>query len=257
MREFTFNSYENLIQTFHSNDYNIVTFSEYIKTEVKTGKYLILRHDVDCFPLQTLQMARLEAVKGIKATYFFRIIPSVFKSDILTEVAALGHEIGYHYEDLTLCKGNYEKAIEHFKYYLEKLRAFFPVQTICMHGSPMSKWDNKKMWDKFDYRNYGIIADTSLNIDYNQVFYISDNGRAWNRLSVSIRDKVDSDLKIPIKDTFQLINLIRNNKIPDQVMLNIHPDTFFDFGINYLFNWGFIETKNIVKWIVVKFGLRK
>lgn len=257
MKEFTFNSYENIIQAFQSNDYNIVTFSEYIKTEEKKGKYLILRHDVDRFPLQTLQMARLEAVKGIKSTYFFRIIPAVFKPEILAEVASLGHEIGYHYEDLTLCNGNHEKAIEHFKYFLEQLRNFFPVQTICMHGSPMSKWDNKTIWEKFDFRNYGIIADTSLNIDYNRVFYISDNGRAWNRLSVSIRDKVDSELKIPIKNTHNLVYLIRNNKIHDQVMLNIHPDTFFDFGLSYLFNWGFIETKNIVKWFVVKFGLWK
>jgi hypothetical protein len=45
---------------------------------------------------------------------------------------------------------------------LEKLREFYPVKTICMHGSPLSKYDNKKIWEKYDYRDYGIIAEPSF-----------------------------------------------------------------------------------------------
>ena len=114
---------------------------------------LILRHDVDRYPSQTLKMAELEFNLGITATYYFRIVPSVFKDDVIKKVAELGHEIGYHYEDLTICKGNNEKAIKSFeRNYLEKIRRFYPVQTICMHGSPMSPWDNKKLWEKYDYK---------------------------------------------------------------------------------------------------------
>ncbi len=59
-----------------------------------------------------------------------------------------------------------------------------------MHGSPLSKYDNKKIWEKYDYRDYGIIADPSFDIDYDEVFYITDTGRSWNNSNVSIRDKV-------------------------------------------------------------------
>ena len=59
-----------------------------------------------------------------------------------------------------------------------------------MHGSPLSKYDNKKIWEKFDYRDYGIIADPAFDIDYDEVFYISDTGRAWNNSTASVRDKV-------------------------------------------------------------------
>ncbi len=142
----------------------------------------------------------------------------------------MGHEIGYHYEDLSLFKGDLKKSIEHFEENLERLRSFYPVKTICMHGSPLSKWDNKSIWHHFDYKNFGIIADTSFDVDYNNVFYISDNGRAWNRTSVSVRDKVDTRFNIPIRSTNHLIKLLSSGQLPDQVMINAHPDTFFDFG---------------------------
>ena len=64
----------------------------------------------------------------------------------------MGHEIGYHYEDLAMAKGNYEKAILSFEQNLAKLRHIVPVETICMHGSPLSKFDNRKIWEKYDYR---------------------------------------------------------------------------------------------------------
>ena len=53
----------------------------------------------------------------------------------------MGHEIGYHYENMAKCNGTFEMAIEDFKNNLKKLREIAPVYTICMHGSPRSRWD--------------------------------------------------------------------------------------------------------------------
>lgn len=39
--------------------------------------------------------------------------------------------------------------------------------------------------------------------------------------------------------------MVNQGKIPEQVMINAHPDTFIDFGYKYMLNWAFIETKNI------------
>jgi len=46
-----------------------------------------------------------------------------------------------------------------------------------MHGSPLSKYDNRKIWEKYDYRDYGIIAEPYFDIDFNEVFYMTDKGR--------------------------------------------------------------------------------
>jgi len=73
---------------------------------------------------------------------------------------------------------------------LRRLREFYPVKTICMHGSPLSKYDNKLLWDKYDYRDYGITAEPNFDVDFDEVLYLTDTGRRWDGDRVSVRDKV-------------------------------------------------------------------
>ena len=65
------------------------------------------------------------------------------------------------------------------------------VKTICMHGSPLSKWDNRDLWKKYDYRDFGIIAEPYFDLDFDEVFYLTDTGRSWNNSKASVRDKVE------------------------------------------------------------------
>jgi hypothetical protein len=244
-----------MISTFIEKSYKICRVNSYFNE--MDDKIVYIRHDVDRFPNNALKMARIENEMGIKTTYYFRIIKSVFVENIIKEIVSLGHEIGYHYEDLAICKGDKDEAIIHFQDNLEKMRLYYPITTICMHGSPLSRWDNKTIWSENDYRKYGIILDTSLSINYNEVFYITDNGWAWNKTAISIRDKVKSDFNIPINNTEHLFELIKEEKMPAKVFINIHPDTFFDFGMCWFLNCSMIKSKNIIKRIIVKLDLLK
>jgi hypothetical protein len=47
-----------------------------------------------------LQMAKVESEKGIVATYYFRKSMLSFNEAVVRGIVELGHEIGYHYEDL-------------------------------------------------------------------------------------------------------------------------------------------------------------
>ena len=82
------------------------------------------------------------------------------------------------------------KAYEEFCRYLEKLRETVPIKTICMHGSPFSKYDNRSLWEKYDYKELGIIGEPYFDIDFSKVLYLTDTGRKWDGEKVSIRDKV-------------------------------------------------------------------
>lgn len=256
-KEFTYGSFISLLKTFLESGYEITTVEEYLRNKDADRKVLILRHDVDRYPENTMHLATLEHQIGVHCTYYFRIIPSVYKEDIIKKVHDMGHEVAYHYEDLSLVKGNYKDAIAHFEKGLNMIRKFAKAETICMHGSPMSKWDNKKIWEKYNYRDYGIIGATSFDIDYNKVFYISDNGWGWNNTKVSVRDKVSTHFDIPIKNTEHLKSLVSSGSLPDQVMINAHPDTFFDPGFKWWLNKILIKSKNIVKRIIVKYKIFK
>ena len=151
MRDFTFNTYKKLLESLQAKGYSFQTFTQYIISDknsllLNLNSSIILRHDVEAHYEQALKFAQIQNQLGIKGTYFFRLLPNSFKPEIVKQIADLGHEIGYHYDDLVQCKGDLEKAIKRFQKNLETLREIAPVQTICMDGSPLSKYDNKDLW---------------------------------------------------------------------------------------------------------------
>ena len=255
MRDFTLEIYELIFKSFDLQGYCFSTFEEYISYHKK--KVVIFKHDVDKLPNNALQMAELENKLGISTSYYFRTIDRVYDESIIERIASLGHEVSYHYEDMSLCRGNYELAIKNFESNLKKFRKFYPVKTICMHGSPLSKYDNKKIWEKYDYRDYGIIADPSFDIDYDEVFYITDTGRSWNNSNSSVRDKVKSKFDIMIKDTTHLIEKIQNNELPDKIMINVHPQRWNDAFMPWFSELVRQNIKNVVKKWLIKFSSRR
>ena len=81
------------------------------------------------------------------------------------------------------------RAIESFERNLARLRRYADVRTICMHGSPLSKWDSRLLWERFDYRDYGIVGEPYFDMDFGRVAYYMDTGRRWDGEKMSVRDK--------------------------------------------------------------------
>ena len=146
----------------------------------------------------------------------------------------------------------YELAIDNFRLNLEKLRTFYPVKTICMHGSPLSKWDNRDLWKRYDYRDFGIIAEPYFDVDFGEVLYITDTGRSWNHSNASLRDKVNSQFDITIKDTNHLIEKIQNNELPDKIMINAHPQRWDDRFGPWVKELVWQNFKNVIKRLILK-----
>jgi len=228
MRDFTLNIYKELLTTIIDFGYDIIPLEDYLSDNNLGDKLIIIRHDVDRKPFNALKMAKLENELGIKANYYFRIVKKSYDENIIKEVVKLGHEIGYHYEDLSLTKGNFEKAIKSFEENLNKFRQFYSVKTICMHGSPLSKYDNKDLWERYDYRDYGIIGEPYFDLDFNKILYLTDTGRRWNGTFVSIRDKVNTQFKYNFTTTDEMISALKKLELSNQIMINIHPQRWND-----------------------------
>jgi len=188
MRDFTLTTYEELLKVLTTNGYSFQTLQDFIQQP--ENKTVILRHDVDALPQNSLRFARIQSSIGIEGTYYFRAVPQSFDEAVIKEIASLGHEIGYHYECLTTCNGNLEKAFDDFEVNLAKLRTLVPVATICMHGSPRSRWDSMDIWKAYDYRKLGILGEPYLDLDFDRLLYLTDTGRRGDGWKVSIRDKV-------------------------------------------------------------------
>lgn len=255
MRDFSVQAYLNLLDALRGSKYEIQTFREFLREPKKRS--VILRHDVDRRPLNSLEFAKLESEWGVQSSYYFRIVDVSFDSSVIKEISALGHEIGYHYEDMDLCAGDVDKANISFQKNLARLRKLDPVETICMHGSPLSKYDNRSLWDKYNYREFRIIGEPYLDLDFDQVFYISDTGRKWNNRDASLRDKVKSHFQIEIKNTRHLIQLIQEGELPDQIMINTHPQRWNDNLILWTRELVWQGAKNFIKGAITRKRARK
>ncbi len=233
MRDFSYKTYEQLLNELKSAKFNFATVEDFASG--LKDRFIVLRHDVDSWSSNALQMAKIEAEHGIKATYYFRVSPLSYNERIIRQILDLGHELGYHYEDLSSCRGNKEQAISSFQRNLEKFRKFYPVKTIVMHGKPLSHWNNLDLWKYYDYHDYGIICEPYLDFDFNQILYLTDVGNCWDGDKYSIRDTVRSTFNFPIHSTYDLIDHLQKGLLPDQIMLNAHPSRWND---------------NLCKWII-------
>ncbi|MHC1776953.1 MAG: hypothetical protein AB9834_16235 [Lentimicrobium sp.] len=264
--------------------------------------FVILRHDVEAKYGNALKIARVQHQMGIRGTYFFRIYPHRGNEEVIREIAALGHEIGYHYDDLSECKGDYEKAIQRFQKNLAYLRQFGPVTSATMEGAPLSKFDNRDLWGKamgeaevkakaeakvevegdsaqllpdfsvhpqskpfssshpqpqpqpfpsaqpqpqpqpfssaranfYHYTDFGILTEPYFDVDFNEIFYLTDTGRRWDGWKVSLRDKIPGHQERWIKDglifhrTKDIIMAAQQGRLPQKIMITVHPQRWND-----------------------------
>lgn len=219
---------------------------------------LTLRHDVDLKPLNSLRTAQMEHDLGMKATYYFRAVPESWDESVILQIASLGHEIGYHYESLTTCHGNMEAAYKDFCFNLDRLRQLVPVTSICMHGSPRSKWDSRDLWKHYDYHQLGITFEPYFDTDFSQTFYLTDTGRRWDGFKMSVRDKIPVFQEQWAKEglvyhtTDDIIIAIKEMSFPRIVMITTHPQRWTDNRIQWLAEYLSQSAKNVVKKIMVK-----
>lgn len=238
-------------------DFTLAKYRELLLALKDYGE-VVLRHDVDMKPPNSLKTARIEKELGWKAVYYFRAVPESWDETIIREIASMGHEIGYHYESLTTCNGDLEAAYRDFCEHLEKLRKLAPVSSICMHGSPKSKWDSRDLWKHYDYRQLGIVSEPYLDTDFSKVFYLTDTGRRWDGYKVSVRDKIPQFQEEWVKRgwtyhaTDDILKAIEEKTLPTHLMMTTHPQRWTDDTWPWLWELASQSVKNVAKMALVK-----
>lgn len=259
--DFTLQTYRQLLHSFQAEGYIFYRFEDFLQQTSLPEKYILLRHDVDAKVENSLATAKIEKSLGISASYYFRVVPQSDKPEIIEKIKQLGHEIGYHYEDMSLSYGNFEQAKIRFESHLNHFRTYYSVKTICMHGSPTGNIDNRDIWKQINYKDYGIIGEPYFDIDFSKLFYLTDTGRRWDGYKVSIRDKISIHQDRWIKEglvyhsTDDIIKAVKNNTFPKQLMITTHPQRWTDNKTAWLKEWMLQTIKNSIKRIII--GLKK
>ncbi len=263
MIDFTLRKYRELLSSLLKKGYKFITFEQYCdlvsspNSHITSSPYIILRHDVDLKAANSLAVAEIENELGIKASYYFRVVADSNQPEVIRAIAELGHEIGYHYEDMALANGNVDEAYVHFQKQLDYFRSYYPVRTICMHGAPTSKWDAKDLWKKYDYRALGVIGEPYFDVDFGQVFYLTDTGRCWDGYKVSVRDKIPRyqdewvAAGLVYHATDDIIRAAEESSLPNRIMITTHPQRWTDKRVEWVKEIFTQTIKNVVKRILI------
>lgn len=261
MRDFTLSTYRHLLTTLQQAGYHFLTFEQYCVSQgegtLPDTPYVILRHDVDMRPLNSLRIAQIEHQLGIRASYYFRIVPRSNQPDLIRAIAALGHEIGYHYEDMALVHGDTTQAIAHFRRSLAYFRRFYPVCTICMHGAPTSRFDGRDLWKYYNYHDENIIGEPYFDMDFSSCLYLTDTGRCFDGYKVSVRDKIPryqdqwTAAGLTYHSTFDVIHAISSHALHRNLMITTHPQRWTSSTVAWTQELLLQSLKNIVKRILI------
>lgn len=173
--EFTYKSYEELLYKITTN-YHVVDYHNY-----RNVKYpCILRHDIDMWVDQAINIARIEQSVGIKATYFVLLNSGFYNpafSNVkrsIYELLCAGHEIGLHFDEAQYPDCDDERKIKEYVYYEADLlgrEIGQEVRTVSMHRPSLKTLEADYVFD-------GIINS------YSKVFlkdfkYLSDSRMRW------------------------------------------------------------------------------
>ena len=251
-RDFTLKKYEELCEAISNSRYTNVTLREYLENKSVSGSVILIRHDVDENARFALDMAKVEANYGIKATYYFRTKKNVFVPAIIDSIASYHHEIGYHYETLDKVKGDVDLAIRLFSSELTMFREKYDVKTVCMHGNPLSKFDNRTIWEKCSLSDFGLLGEPYLSLDYDHFAYFSDSGRTWDPNKNKIKDTIDKSTSYDhVNNTDDLIRLIKQGKLNDICILT-HPERWPKTALDYYYRYCVDLLYNLGKWVLVR-----
>ncbi len=269
--DFTLKTYYTLLATLQNQGYAFQPLADFLQRPRE--RVVVLRHDVEKRYENALQFASMQHKLGIRGSYYFRILNGQFQREIIARVADMGHEIGYHYDDLSHCRGDHAQAIRRFERHLAMLREISPVQTICMEGAPLSNHDNRDLWKHYNYRDYGIIGEPYFEVDFSKVLYLTDTGRRWDGDRFSIRDRVSTSprrTEPPVRaknlspprtahtgeirfaptryqSTHQIITAANNGSLPNQILFTFHPQRWTSKPMPWLQELVWQNVKNVVK----------
>jgi len=260
--DFTLHAYKLLLKTLINNGYAFFTLADYLQERGNLPeRIVILRHDVDLKPRNSLATAKIEHQFGVRGSYYFRMVPESYDPEIISEIASLAHEIGYHYETMDTVSSRHreemiDQAYELFIENLEIFRKIADIKTVCMHGSPKSKFDNRAIWEKYSYRELGIIGEPYFDIDFNEFFYLTDTGRRWDGHKVSVRDKMPQQIKwnrqgLRFRSSKQIVRALQENRLPEKIMITVHPQRWNNSFLPWAKELVWQTFKNVVKRVVV------
>ena len=128
-----------------------------------------------------------------------------------------------------------------------------------MHGAPTSQYDSKDIWQFASYKkDFDLIGEPYFDVDFSDLFYLTDTGRRWDGYKVSVRDKIPTYQDIwtangwVYKRTDDIIRACNNGTLPQRIMITTHPQRWTDNTLQQCKEMLLQNLKNTIKYVLIK-----
>ena len=148
----------------------------------------------------------------------------------------LGMRWGYHYEDYHLSGYDIELAYQSCAENIKKFREIVDVETISMHGSPLSR--NSITWicgtiGLLKILTFWIVPYPKIGV----IFIFTDTGRSFASGRTNLRDYVGGKKTENIKSTSDLVNFISTQNAK-QIKISTHPERWDSVPLEWAIQFG-------------------
>lgn len=191
--DFTLDAYEGLLDVAKKT----YTFKSFLDFDVKQ-RDIIWRHDIDMSPAMALTLAKIEAKKNVKSTYFillhsdFYNLLDIENVDIIKQIIQLGHEIGLHFDPYFYQINTEDKLDEEIVFEKNFLEKVFDIEI-----KVFSFHNNTPFTLSCENETYGGLINT-YSKKHKTIPYCSDSNGYWkyNRLKDVLESAKSFNLQI-------------------------------------------------------------
>lgn len=182
---FSFDYYRHLLERGQDAGYVISSFERYDSRNPRT---LIMRHDVDYTLNGVAQLARIEIDLGATSTYLFRVhaheynvfTPHVYR--LIRDLRAAGHEIGLHFEAMSVGRAIGVDPVELLKKEKQFLELVYgaPIITASEHRDiSQVVHETPNFHEHHDPRQAGFQNYSLEPRFFRDMKYLSDSNAVW------------------------------------------------------------------------------
>lgn len=174
--EFTLDAYQELLKTALTSGYSFLAFHDPERFGI--DKVCLLRHDIDADLGAAVELAKIEANLGVRATYFLMLRSPIYNlmgrenTRLAQQVVGLGHWLGLHYDEGFYPDQRYTTE-EWIDLEAEILSNVFgqEIKVVSFHQPSEDVLSGKLRLNRF--------INTYDKNDLPEYFYISDSNMIW------------------------------------------------------------------------------
>ena len=182
--EFTYNSYNRLIDLLRKNGYEVASYDNFMSKD----QCVILRHDIDNSLSKAIKIAEIERNREVTSTYFLMITNEFYNvfslngSEQVEKIQDLGHEVGLHFDEYRYPSivGNPDAIIDKI---IEDAELLSHITGKSVTKVSMHRPSKKIIESNLQVPN---MVNTYSNLFFSEFKYLSDSRRHWREPVESI-----------------------------------------------------------------------